>query len=130
MSKTDALENEVLRLVTGQATTIYNTTPIAPFVSLWTVAPSEAGTGGTEVTGGSYARVNASGKFATPSGGSVANNDVVTFNTATADWGVIVAFGIHAGASGTLIRVGTLSKTIQSGDTASFAAGALTLTED
>jgi hypothetical protein len=129
MSKTDAFENEVLRLSTGQSTSIYTTTPIAPYIALYTTAPTES-TSGTEVSGGSYARVDASGKFATPSSGSCSNNATITFPTATADWGTVVAFGIHAGASGALIRYGSLSKVIQNGDTASFASGALTLSED
>ena len=131
MSKTNALEDEVLKLCTGQATTIYTTTPIDPYVSLWTTAPNaETGAGGTEVTGGSYARVNASGLFAAPSSGACSNNAAVEFPTATADWGNVVAFGIHAGAAGTLIRTGSVTKTIQNGDTPSFAAGDLDLSED
>lgn len=131
-SKSDVYEVDVLKATTGQATTILTTTPITPWVALFTTAPTDS-TGGTEVTGGSYARVNSSGKWATPSAGSVATNAAVTFPTASASWGTVTSFAVMTASSGgSILMWGTLgtSKAVGSGDTPSFASGALTLTED
>lgn len=131
-SKADAYENDVLKATTGQTTTILSTTPITPYIALFTTAPTDS-SAGTEVSGGSYARHNSSGKWAAPSGGSVSTNAACTFPTATASWGTVVAFGIMTASSGgSLLMWGALTtnKTVGNGDTASFASGALTLTED
>jgi hypothetical protein len=101
-------------------------------VALFTVAPSDA-SAGTEVTGGSYARVDSKGKWAVPAAGSVSNNAVITYPTASADWGTVVAFALMTALSGgsqTMWGTLTASKAVNNGDTASFASGALTLTED
>lgn len=134
-SKSDLYEIEILKMTTGQNATL----PVAvtagangPWVALYTAAPSDAG-GGTEVTGGSYARVDSKGKWAVPSAGSVANNAVVTFATASANWGTVSHFGLHTAITGgSLLMWGdlTATKAVNNGDTASFAASALTLTED
>lgn len=131
-SKSDVYEVDILKATTGQATTIITTTPITPYVALFTVAPTDS-TAGTECSGGSYARVAANGKWATPAAGSVANNAVITFPTATGSWGTVVAFAImSASSAGSVLMWGALgtSKAIASGDTPSFAISALTLTED
>lgn len=131
-SKTDVYEVDVLKAVTGQATSILTTTPITPYVALFTVAPSDSSTG-TEATGGSYARVSSAGKWAVPAAGSVANNALVTFPTATVSWGTVVSFAImDALTNGNMLMWGdlTASKAIGIGDIAEFAASALTLTED
>lgn len=135
-SYSDAFEVDVLKALTGQATTILTTTPVTNlFALLFTAAPTDAG-GGTEVTGGSYARVQTVGKWGAPSSGSpsnVANNAAVTFPTASASWGTVVAVGLStASSAGTLVAWGdlTVSKAVGSGDTASFAIGALVVTQD
>ena len=133
-SKSDALEADILKAVTGQATTILTTTPLTNvYLALFTATPSDAG-GGTEVTGGSYARQQTVGKWGAPSGTTqVATNATITFPTATADWGVVTSFGLFtASTAGTLMYWGALgaSKTVSNGDTASVASGGLILTED
>lgn len=131
-SKSDAYEIDVLKAVTGQATTILATTPITPYIALFTVAPTDS-TAGTEVSGGSYARTSSAGKWATPAAGSVATNATVTFPTASGSWGTVVAFGVmDASSAGNLLMWGdlTASKAVGSGDIAEFASGQLTLTED
>lgn len=132
-SKSDAYELDVLKAATGQATTLLSTTPLTNvYLALFTVAPTDS-TGGTEVTGGSYARQQTVGKWAAPSAGSVSTNATITFTTATADWGTVTSFALMtASTAGTVMYWGTLtaSKTVSSGDTASFASGALTVTED
>lgn len=123
------------------------TAPAALHVALYTVAPTDTG-GGTEVTGGSYARVsvapsttnwaatNGAGTTTNPSsgtGGTTSNNGVVTFATPTAGWGTVVAFGIFdASTAGNLLWYGTLttSKTINTGDTVTFPAAALSVQID
>lgn len=135
-SKSDYLEGKVLAHVLGN--TAY-TAPTTLYVSLFTVTPSDAG-GGTEVTGGSYARVavtNNTTNFPAPTGTSPTtstNGTAITFPAPTANWGTVVAFGIHDAATlGNLLYWGALSvsKTINNGDAApSFAASALTITED
>jgi hypothetical protein len=130
-SKSDAWEIDVLKMATGQATTLVTTTALATVpVKLFTVAPTDSTTG-TEVTGGSYVPVDSKGKWGTPAAGSVSNNAVITFAQATADWGTIVAFATTV-PGGTQLMWGTLTtpKPVLNGDTPSFAAGQLVLTED
>lgn len=132
-SFSDYLEAKILDEVFG-ATAF--SAPGTLYVALFTAAPSDSG-GGTEVTGGSYARVavtnnttnwpNATGTSPT----SKSNGTVITFPTATANWGTVVAFGIFdASSGGNLIAWADLntSRTINSSDTASFGVGSLTIT--
>lgn len=106
------------------------TSPTTVYVALFTaVSDAEAGTG-TEVSGGSYARQAVT--FGAHSNGTVQNSATVTFPTATADWGTITHFGIFDASSGgnplTALKALAASKVVNTGDTASFAAGALQLT--
>jgi hypothetical protein len=143
-SMTDVWEKKFIDLIfrntAASATTPAGLDTASVWIALFTVAPTDSTTG-TEVTGGSYARVAvartgagwdaASGVLATTQ-----NTGTVTFTLASANWGTVVAFGICnslAGALSTdLIYWGdlTLNKTISSGDTASFAAGTITITQD
>jgi len=108
------------------------TSPTSVYIGLFTVAPTPS-TAGTEVTGGSYARVAAGpGTWGAPALGVITNTGVYTFPTASVSWGLVVAAGVFDQASGgNLLYFGTLasSKTVDPGDTASFAASALTITE-
>jgi hypothetical protein len=101
---------------------------------LFTAAPTDAG-GGTEVTGGSYARVStAPADWTAAASGALENSAVITFPAPTANWGTVVAFAImDASTSGNMLYWGdlTTARTINNGDGApSFAAGALDFTED
>lgn len=105
------------------------TRPANIYVALFTAAPSDSG-GGTEVSGGSYARVavatGASSGWDAASGGATANTNVVTFPTATADWGTITHVGFFdASTGGNLLFHGALtaSKVVSSGDIFRFNAG-------
>lgn len=116
------------------------------YVALFLVAPDDAGAGGTEVSGGSYARVpvactlaawcgtqgTASTTASTGTGGTSSNNATITFPVPTADWGICVAFGIYdALTGGHLLYSAVLgaTRTILNNDPApTFAASALTLT--
>jgi hypothetical protein len=129
--KTSYLENKILDHTNGK--TAYTMPTV--YVGLFTAAPTDAG-GGTECTGGSYARKStAAADWVAGAGnpGSAANAAAITFVTATGSWGTATHFGLFDAASaGNLLRWGALgtSKAIGTGDSASFAAGALTITED
>jgi hypothetical protein len=138
----DYLENKLVdHIFRGQSFSA----PANVYVALLTAAPSDSG-GGTEVTGGNYARVTVAASLAnfagtqsagsttasSGTGGQTSNNGAVTFPAPNANWGVVTHFGIYdASTSGNLLFHGALgtSKTINNGDAApSFAIGALTVT--
>ena len=141
---TDYLENKIDDwLFRGQPFT----PPATKYIGLFTAAPTDAG-GGTEVSGGGYARVAIADSLAdwagtqaagsttasTGTGGTVSNNVPITFPAPTAAWGSIVAFGIFdALTGGNLLFYADLTtpKTVNSGDAApSFGNGALTVQID
>jgi hypothetical protein len=76
----------------------------AAYVALFTTAPSaDDGTGAVEAAGGSYARVAtsaASWNAATAPPPLIANAAAITFQTAAAAWGTVVAAGLYDAASG------------------------------
>lgn len=129
MGKTDYAENKVLDHINGKSAFAMPTA----YVALFTAAPSDAG-GGTEVSGGSYARVATSGAtWSAASAGAASNAAAISFPTASASWGTVTHYALFdASSSGNMLRWAALtaSKTIGSGDTASFAIGALQMTED
>lgn len=107
------------------------TPPTHWYVALFTAAPDDTG-GGTEVSGGSYARVICD-TWNAASSGSIANTGAITFTTATGSWGTVTHFAIFdASSGGNMLCWGSLttSKTVGSGDTASFGAGAFVVTLD
>lgn len=141
---TDFAENKVLDAVLrGQALGA----PVTHYVALFTANPTDTG-GGTEVAGGSYARVAVTASLANWSGsqsagstvassgtdGTIENNIAITFPAPTASWGVVTGFGIFDAASGGNLWIYsplTISKTINNGDAApSFATSALTFQAD
>jgi len=123
----DYYENKVIdHMLRNQAFT----PPSTVYVGLFTVAPTDAG-GGTEVSGGSYARQAVT--LAAASAGATQNSADITFPTATADWGTIVAAGLFDAASaGNLLAWNNLtaSKTVNNGDTFKISAGSLTISVD
>jgi hypothetical protein len=119
------LENKLLdHVLGGPDYTRVATTHIA----LFTADPGET-FAGTEVTGGSYARVaytNNATNWPAASGGSKSNANVIDFGTATANWGtithVVIASALTAGVAlfyGAL----TASKTVNNGDGFKFLGG-------
>ena len=123
----DYYENKVIdHMLRNQAFT----PPSTVYVGLYTAAPTDAG-GGTEVSGGSYARQAVT--LAAASAGATQNSADITFPTATADWGTIVAAGLFDAASaGNLLAWNNLtaSKTVNNGDTFKISAGSLTISVD
>ncbi len=108
------------------------TRPTAWYVSLYTVAPTES-TGGTEVSGGSYARVSTSFTVSGTAPTEASNTAAVEFAECTASWGTVVAAGIMtASTGGNLLAYASLTtpKAIDTGDVLRFNAGALDITLD
>lgn len=130
MSWSTYLDNKVLDHITAKATFTAPTW----YVALFTTTPTnlKTGSGGTEVTGGSYARVAAT--FATSAAsGAISNSSAVTFTTATGNWGTVVGFGCYdASTAGNFLGAAALgtSKPVNTGDTAQYAVGQLSLTLD
>jgi len=118
----NALVNHVLR------NTAYSSPGANIYVALYTSDPTDADSG-TEVSGGSYARVQCS-NWNAPSNGAVTNTADITFPQATADWGTVTHVGIRDAASGgNLLFHGALtaSKTVNNGDTFKFNASNLSV---
>lgn len=121
--------------------------PTTLYIGLFTATPSDTG-GGTEVSGGSYARVAVTSSLANWAGtqgagttvvssgtsGTTSNNNAITFPAPTANWGTVTSFGIFDASSGGNPQFWgalTTSKTVNNGDAApSFAAGALSIQLD
>lgn len=112
------------------------TKPTTLAIALFTAAPSDAG-GGTEVSGGGYARValnpaDANWTAASGTDGVTTNASSINFGSASANWGTVTHFGIFdATTAGNLLFWGALttSRTVNSGDgPVSFAAGSLSVT--
>jgi hypothetical protein len=116
----------------GEAAVIAPLTTTA-YVSLHTGDPGN--TGANEITGGAYGRLGpitfeqVSGPNPTVQG----NQAILTFNAATAAWGLIAYFGLWIGTPpGVFYGASALTvpQTINAGDTARFLAHALTITVD
>lgn len=106
--------------------------PATVYVGLFTVVPANPGDMGTEVDPMGTDYVRKAVMFAAPANGATSNTAGVTFDAAAASWATVVAAGIwDAATDGTLLYYGLLgaNKTIDMGDTASFAAGQLSVTE-
>jgi hypothetical protein len=126
MSFTNDAETLVLQwlLTAGSATR-----PTAWYVGLFTAAPSDTG-GGTEVSGGSYAREAVT---FTVSGDLATNGSAIEWPTATGNWGSITHIAVFdALTSGTMLLYGALAtaKTISTGDVLRIPAGDLDITLD
>lgn len=143
-SFTDHAENKLIdALFRGQSLGA----PATWHIGLDTVSCTETG-GGTEVTGGSYARVAVTASLAnfagtqsagsttasSGTGGTTSNNAAITFPAPTANWGSVVSFRLWDAASGGnawLCQTLTTAKTINNGDSAPvFNAGSLTVQVD
>lgn len=105
------------------------------YVGLSSTTPALNGTGITEPSGGSYARVATSGAtWNAAASGATSNAAAITFPTATADWasGANLTYGVlyDASTAGNVLAYGalTVAKNVLNGDTASIAIGGLTVT--
>lgn len=123
---TNYLENKLLDHILRVATF---TMPSGIYLALFTVAPTDAG-GGTEVSGGGYARKSVS--FNAASSGISTNSTALEF-TNTGWAGTVVACGLYDNVTaGNLLAYTAISPTlaVSSGETVTVAAGALTVTID
>lgn len=138
-SMSDYLENKLVDHVFRASAF---TAPVILYIGLATAACSDSAAG-TEVTGGSYARVAVTSGTAAWNGthgnvtgvssgtnGTISNAAAVTFPVPTANWGVVTHFIIADAATGENVIVCqalTTSKTINSADAVPiFAPGSLT----
>ena len=110
------------------------TPPGTWYAALMTANPTDAG-GGTEVSGGSYARIavtNNTANFPSASSSAVMNTGTtMDWGVATANWGTIVGIAFYDAASGgNLGPWGPLSvnKTVNNGDGFKVVAGNGTFT--
>ena len=98
----------------------------SPHVSLHTADPGD--TGANEISGGGYARQGPVTFANAGTNPTVASNSaIVTYSQATVAWGAISYFGIWT-SGGTFQGSGAITPapvTVNSGDTARFATGAL-----
>lgn len=121
MSLTNYGENRMLTLFKEDGT---------HYIGLFTVAPSETG-GGTEVSGGAYARQAVT--FGAASDGTMKNSAAIEFPVATANWGTAKAWGIFdAATAGNLVWYGdiTVPKELLAGDIYRFNASSIVLNMD
>lgn len=76
------------------------------YIALFSVAPGEDGTGGTELSAAGYARVPVTCSTSnwkdpsTATQGQTNNSNDIVFPVANADWGTANAFGIYDAPSG------------------------------
>jgi hypothetical protein len=111
---------------------------ITNYFGLWTTTLTDASTGstGTEMTGGSYARASVTNNFATwanAAAGSKTNTGTITFPTATANWNSITDWAVlDASSGGNILYYGAFAatQTVSNGQTASWSAAGITVTED
>jgi len=104
------------------------TSPTTVYAALWTaVTDAEAGTG-TEVTGGSYARQSVA--FGASTNGAGSNSGLITFPTASANWGTVthasLADASTAGNQLSIIQALAASKIVNNGDIFRFPIGNIT----
>ena len=124
MSFSNDFETRVLNYV---FTTSSVTRPTAWHVALYTAAPSDTG-GGTEVSGGAYARQAVTFSV---SGNTATNTAALEYATATAAYGTVSHVGVFdASTGGNLIAYAALatSKVIDTGDVFRIPAGDLDVT--
>ena len=124
MAFSDYLEDKVLEHVFGGNAF---TAPSTLYVALFTVAPSDTG-GGTEVSGGGYARQTATFNVSGTNPTEASNVSAIEYPTATANYGTVLAVGVFdASSGGNLLAYSTLTtnKTIDTGDVFRINAGDL-----
>jgi len=120
----DYLENKLLDHVLKTAVFSQST---GLFLALSSTNPTDTGTGKTEPTGGSYARIEVANWDAAVDR-ATQNTDIIEFVAATAGWGLMSFWAIYDTISGgNMLVYGSLStpKRINSGGIMSFAAGTI-----
>jgi hypothetical protein len=132
------LEDQILNWIKGTA---FVGAPVTLYAALYTASPTDAAASGTEVTGNAYARVAITSSTgwsviaagAAGTGDSITNAGIITFPTPTAAWGTVLAMALYDAATvgnEVVWAALTASKVINSGDTVSFAVGAISIAVD
>ena len=131
MAKTNTARNNVLNYYFRGATL----PAFTGFLGLL-LAPANASGGGTEVSGGGYARVAVAGKFSVAADGAIVNSTPIAFPTPTGVWAPSSDFAdqvalFDALENGVMHRYINLAtpKAIGIGDAPTFAAGSLIFRE-
>jgi len=130
-AKAQALSNSLLNAVLRN---VAYSSPSAVYAALYTVAPT-ATTAGTEVvTSGGTLYDRQAVTFGAAAAGVCLNTGVLNFPVAGASWGTVVAVAITDNATpgaGNVLYFGNLgtSKVVGTGDQITFAASALSVTE-
>ena len=120
---------------TSGAVTAIGWSPVAVYVALFTAVPSDAG-GGTEATGGNYARqaiAIADGSWNAPSSTPSAMTNIATPTWTSVTWtGTVVAWAfMDALTAGNMIAwYDCADQVVASGNTVTFNAGAISVSED
>tara|TARA_R100001594_G_scaffold34170_6_gene63101 strand:+ start:8751 stop:9164 length:414 start_codon:yes stop_codon:yes gene_type:complete len=105
---TNYLEDKVIGHLFGG--TAYSA-PSTWYVGLQTATPSDSA-GGTEVSGGAYARQSVAWTIQTGGTAQASNTAALTFPAATTDWGTVTHAGVYdAATGGNLVAYETLTKT-------------------
>lgn len=140
----DYVENKVVDLlVRGQTFT----PPATVYVGLSTAACSDSSVGTEVANSNNYSRVAVTSSLAnwagtqsagstvasSGTGGQTSNNAAINFPTPSGSWGTVTHWflsdsGTYGGGNLLLCSSLTVSKTINNGDTVSFAIAALTVT--
>jgi len=129
--KTQSHTDAVLNVLRGVALA-----GVTPYAGLFSTAPADDNSVGTELAGNGYARQAATfGAPITDTGNlrKISNTNNIQFGPALADWPQAVAFGVfNAQSNGNLLYWDVLPtpKTIQQGDFGQFAPGSLVVEED
>ena len=133
---TNYLEDKIVNHVFGSTT---YTKPTNWYVGLLTATPSDSAAG-TEVSGGSYARMVCAFTITGTGKAQAANTSAITFPTATADWGIVGWVGIYDALSGGNLAAfqnlqksdfsTTTTKTINDGDIFKFNASTIKIQLD
>jgi len=129
--KGNSFSNKVLDLLLSAQTF---TPPATIYIALFTVTPSASG-GGTEVSGGSYARVALTANltnFPAASGQIKTNGVAIDFGNASANWGSVVAgAAMDASSGGNIVEWGpfAVARTVNNGDPFKINAGNAIFTE-
>ena len=133
---TNYLEDKTIGHLFGGTT---YTPPATYYCGLQTVTPTES-TGGTEVSGGAYARQAIAWTIATGGTAQASNTSALEFPAATTDWGTVQWAGIYdAVTGGNLVAFEVLTETdfttanpkvVNTGDIFKIDAGNLKITLD
>ena len=110
-------------------------TGVAPYVGLFSVAPADDNSAGTELVGLGYAPQPITfGAPVTDAGNvrKVSNANLIQYGPAILDWPQAVAFGVFASVAGALLYWDVLPtpKTVQQDDYGQFVVGTLVVKED